>query len=275
MKRRSWCTVLPASGATPAATSGFNTWMRSDSASASVRRDARTLSTSPDLPCVDLFHASIASRTASGWWITSTGASRMGLRSASVTTIATSRMRSRSGTRPDISMSIQTSGVLSCAMLVSAASWRPLGSAIVSRSARIHHRSVTVTTFTALFVTFVLAALAWRAWLGVRQARHVQRHRDRVPPDFEHLIPIDAHRKAADYTLDKQRIAMVEAVAIDGALLLFLTVGGGLAAIDAVSHKLFGDGTLRELGTIYGVLGVGLVAALPFDLWRTFHIEAR
>ena len=37
------------------------------STSASVRFDARTLSTSPDFPCVDLFHESIASRTSSGW----------------------------------------------------------------------------------------------------------------------------------------------------------------------------------------------------------------
>ena len=74
----------------------------------------RTLSTSPDLPCVALFHESMASSTSSGWCTTYTGASAMVLRSASVTTIATSRMRSRSGTSPDISMSIQTSGVLSC-----------------------------------------------------------------------------------------------------------------------------------------------------------------
>jgi hypothetical protein len=79
---------------------------------------------------------------------------------------------------------------------------------------------VTVSAFTALFVIFVLSAVAWRTWLGVRQARHVQRHRDRVPPDFEAFIPIEAHNKAADYTLDKQRIGLAEAVAIDAALLL-------------------------------------------------------
>ena len=134
---------------------------------------------------------------------------------------------------------------------------------------------MTVSAFTALFVVFVLAAVAWRAWLGVRQARHVQRHRDRVPPDFEAFIPIEAHKKAADYTLDKQRIGLAEAVAIDAALLLALTVGGGLAAIDAAAGRLFGEGTLRELATVYGVMGVGLVAALPFDAWRTFVIEAR
>ena len=134
---------------------------------------------------------------------------------------------------------------------------------------------MTVTAFTALFVVFVLAAVAWRVWLGVRQARHVMRHRDQVPADFVALIPIDAHRKAADYTLDKQRLALGETVAIDAALLLALTVGGGLAAIDSLSRRLLGEGTLRELATIYGVMAVGLVAVLPFDIWRTFVIEAR
>ena len=76
---------------------------------------------------------------------------------------------------------------------------------------------MTVTAFTALFVVFVLAAVAWRVWLGVRQARHVMRHRDQVPADFVALIPIEAHRKAADYTLDKQRLALGETVAIDAA----------------------------------------------------------
>jgi STE24 endopeptidase len=134
---------------------------------------------------------------------------------------------------------------------------------------------VTVSAFTALFVTFVLAAMAWRIWLGVRQARHVQRHREHVPADFVAFIPLEAHHKAADYTLDKQRVGLVETAAIDAALLLTLTVGGGLAAIDAAAARLFGEGTLRELATVYGVMGVGLLAAIPFDAWRTFVIEAR
>ena len=134
---------------------------------------------------------------------------------------------------------------------------------------------MTVSAFTALFVAFVLAAVAWRIWLGLRQARHVKLHRERVPADFEGLIPIEAHRKAADYTLDKQRVGLVEAVAIDALLLLALTVGGGLAAIDSWAQRLLGEGTLRELATIYGVLLVGMIAVLPFDIWRTFVIETR
>ena len=134
---------------------------------------------------------------------------------------------------------------------------------------------MTATLFSSLFVVFVLAALAWRLWLGVRQARYVASHRDQVPSDFAALVSLDAHHKAADYTLDKQRVSMVEAVAIDAALLLVLTVGGGLAAIDEAMHRLFGDGALRELATVYAVLGVGMLAVLPFDAWRTFVIEAR
>jgi STE24 endopeptidase len=124
-------------------------------------------------------------------------------------------------------------------------------------------------------MTFVLAALAWRVLLSVRQMRHVARHRDQVPADFAAFIPIEAHRKAADYTLDRQRVGLAETLAIDGVLLLALTLGGGIAAIDALSQRAFGEGYARELATVFGVLLVTTVLALPFDLWRTFAVEGR
>jgi STE24 endopeptidase len=134
---------------------------------------------------------------------------------------------------------------------------------------------VSATTFSLVFAAFVLAALAWRTWLGLRQARHVARHRDSVPADFAALIPIEAHRKAADYTLEKQRLGLVETVIVDGAVLLLLTLGGGLAAIDALSGRLFGGGYLRDLATVFGLLLASTLASLPFDLWRTFVVEER
>ena len=134
---------------------------------------------------------------------------------------------------------------------------------------------MSAAAFSVVFVVFVVAALAWRTWLGIRQARHVAMHRDTVPADFAEFIPLEAHRKAADYTLDKQRLAIVETLVIDGALLLALTLGGGLAAIDAFSQGVFGDGYLRHLGTVFGLMAVTTLLALPFDIWRTFVIEAR
>jgi STE24 endopeptidase len=129
--------------------------------------------------------------------------------------------------------------------------------------------------FSFVFAAFVLAALAWRAFLAVRQMRHVARHRDAVPDDFAAYIPLESHHKAADYTLDKQRTGLIETLAVDGALLLFLTLGGGIAAIDALSQRWLGAGYLRELGTVFGVLLATTLVALPFDVWRTFVIEAR
>jgi len=134
---------------------------------------------------------------------------------------------------------------------------------------------LSAATFSVVFTVFVLAALAWRTWLGIRQSRHVAKHRDMVPADFTAVIPLEAHRKAADYTLDKQRLGLIETLVIDGALLLALTLGGGLAAIDALSQRWFGDGYLRHLGTVFGLIAVTTAIALPFDIWRTFAIEAR
>jgi STE24 endopeptidase len=134
---------------------------------------------------------------------------------------------------------------------------------------------VTSSTFCVLFAAFVIAALAWRTWLSVRQMRHVKLHRGEVPADFAPYIPLDAHRRAADYTLDKQRVGLFETLLIDGAVLFALTLGGGVAAIDRLSAGLFGEGMVRELGTGFGVLLVTTAIALPFDAWRTFAVEAR
>jgi STE24 endopeptidase len=134
---------------------------------------------------------------------------------------------------------------------------------------------LSTATFSFVFVIFMLAALAWRALLAVRQMRHVAKHRERVPDDFAAFIPVEAHRKAADYTMERQRVGLAETFLIDGALLLALTLGGGVAAIDALSQRAFGAGYARELGTVFGVLLVTTVVSLPFDVWRTFMVEAR
>jgi STE24 endopeptidase len=134
---------------------------------------------------------------------------------------------------------------------------------------------LTATTFSIVFTAFVVAALAWRTWLAVRQSRHVARHRESVPADFAGVIPLESHHKAADYTLDKQRLGTLETWWADGAVLLTLTLGGGVAAVDALSERWFGTGYARGLATVFGVMALSTLATLPFDAWRTFRLEAR
>ncbi len=76
------------------------------SASASVTVDARTLSVRPEAPWCAVFQASMAASTSSGWCTTRSGPSPTRSSSAVVMMVAISRIRSRDGSRPLISMSI-------------------------------------------------------------------------------------------------------------------------------------------------------------------------
>jgi STE24 endopeptidase len=66
-----------------------------------------------------------------------------------------------------------------------------------------------------LLIGFIVAATTWTAfslWLSVRQMACVRRNRDTVPADFAASVTIEEHRKAADYTLARERLACVGAV---------------------------------------------------------------
>ena len=134
---------------------------------------------------------------------------------------------------------------------------------------------MSAASFRWIFAAFVVAALAWRTWLALRQARHVRSHRERVPDDFAAMVPLESHQRAADYTLDKQRVATLETLAVDGVVLFALTLGGGIAAIDALAQRWLGGGYARDLATVFGVMLVATALAIPFDAWRTFVVEAR
>src|SRR4029079_7779037 len=83
------------------------------------------------------------------------------------------------------------------------------------------------STFTWLFLAALALATGTRLWLTARQSRYVSAHRDAVPESFAGAIPLAAHQKAADYTVAKTRLAMVDAC-ISVALVLALTYGGAL-----------------------------------------------
>lgn len=130
---------------------------------------------------------------------------------------------------------------------------------------------------TAYFPIFFLAAFALtligRLWLTLRQIRHVAAHRAAVPPDFAERISLAAHQKAADYTVDRNRLAIVTTL-VDAALLIALTLGGGLAWLhDFWNTRL--TGLPYGLALIFSVMAISAVIDLPFSLYRQFVIEAR
>jgi STE24 endopeptidase len=50
-------------------------------------------------------------------------------------------------------------------------------------------------------------------WLASRQVRHVAQHRDAVPAPFAGTVSLSAHQKAADYTIAKARVGLLETAA--------------------------------------------------------------
>ena len=127
--------------------------------------------------------------------------------------------------------------------------------------------------FTFLFLAAFALTLAGRLWLTLRQIRYVAAHRAAVPAGFTERISLAAHQKAADYTVDRNRMAILTTL-VDAALLLAFTVGGGLAWL----HEFWAarvDGLIYGLALIFSVMAIGAAIDLPFALYRQFVIEAR
>ena len=133
---------------------------------------------------------------------------------------------------------------------------------------------MTPTQFTFLFLGALALSTVLRLWLDFRHQAHVVAHRDRVPADFAGRIDLADHRRAADYTVAKVRIGLIEIV-VDTLVLLALTLGGGLGLIDHGLRAWLGSGYLHGLALFACAGLIGFVVGLPASIYRTFRIEAR
>lgn len=128
--------------------------------------------------------------------------------------------------------------------------------------------------FTILFIVALVAMVATRFWLASRQIRYVARHRNAVPAEFSDTISLDAHQRAADYTVSLTRLAMLEAGA-GATLLIVLTLLGGLQWLHSVLGDWLGHGYTGQLALVAALAVIMGLADLPFDYARHFVIEKR
>lgn len=128
--------------------------------------------------------------------------------------------------------------------------------------------------FTQIFLVALLAHVATQLWLSGRQVAHVAAHRGRVPAAFAASVTPDEHSRAADYTVARQRLSMLESVT-DAAVVVGMTIGGGTEHLyRALATLGFGDLATQTLLVLAVVACLGLVG-LPYSLFRTFAIEQR
>lgn len=127
---------------------------------------------------------------------------------------------------------------------------------------------------TLVFAFALIAGLVLKFWLSSRQIRHVAQHRAQVPLAFRGTISLVAHQKAADYTLGKARLGLVE-MAVGGALLLAWTLLGGLSALNQWTMAWLGGGMFQQLALLGGFVLISSLLDLPLTLYKTFVLEER
>ena len=128
--------------------------------------------------------------------------------------------------------------------------------------------------FSVLFVTFFVATLVLRFYLANRQVRHVLRHRASVPAEFASSIALDAHQKAADYTVAKTKFGLA-ALLFNSLVLIGFTLLGGLQWISEHLMPYTGTGMRYQLALVAAFAVISGVLDLPFDWYRQFVLEQR
>lgn len=127
---------------------------------------------------------------------------------------------------------------------------------------------------TLIFAFTLLASLVLKFWLNSRQIRHVAQHRDQVPPAFAGTVSLAAHQKAADYTIAKARLGLLD-MALGGAVLLGWTLLGGLSALNLALLDWLGGGMVQQVALLAAFVLISGLIDMPLTLYQTFVIEER
>ena len=121
---------------------------------------------------------------------------------------------------------------------------------------------------------FFLSTVAVRLLLRWLNLGHLKRHGRKVPDEFAGVVDADTLRKAAEYTVARDRLGMVEGLAGNLFVLVFF-FGGLLPLYDGWISG--GGGNFFLSGWIFfaGLFLLQYLLDVPFSLYRTFVIENR
>jgi len=143
-------------------------------------------------------------------------------------------------------------------------------------------RTPTLTPMNHVFLSLafsaaVLASLLVKFWLATRQMRHVAAHRAAVPAGYTSIVTLEAHQKAADYTIAKLRFGIVSN-AFGSAVLIVWTLLGGLDALNGFMLARVAPhwGAMAyQLLLVGAFVFIGALLETPFELYSTFRLEQR
>ena len=131
-----------------------------------------------------------------------------------------------------------------------------------------------MNTFTIIFLIALIISSSIQFWLAKRQADYVADHRSAVPDAFKNKVTLEAHQKAADYTLAKIKLGN-----IDGALgiiiLLLLTLGGGINSAFGYWAATVSSPLTAGVAAIATIFLIMTLVEIPTSVYQTFVIEEK
>lgn len=131
------------------------------------------------------------------------------------------------------------------------------------------------STLSTIFIVVLILSSATRLWLGKRHIRHIMQHRNQVPAAFSANISLEAHQKAADYSVAKTNLGLIE-VLVGMVVLLVFTLGGGLDWLDSIWRSWMPEqDILRGALVIAVAFFINSLFDIPFDYYKTFTVDER
>jgi STE24 endopeptidase len=129
-----------------------------------------------------------------------------------------------------------------------------------------------MNTFTIIFLFALILSYGIQFWLSARQKSYVSQHREQVPPAFSDRVPLSAHQKAADYTIEKGKLGDIDS-GIGMLFLLLITLGGGISLVFEFWSTFDVSPMLADLFSVASIFLLMTVIEMPFSLYQTFVIE--
>lgn len=131
-----------------------------------------------------------------------------------------------------------------------------------------------MNNFTFIFLITLVISFVIQLWLSARQKSFVLAHKKSVPDAFKNTISLVAHKKAADYTVEKSRLSDVDGV-ISIVVLLLLTLGGGINFVCSLWADFNLSPMLKDILSVVVIFLLLSLLEIPSSLYGIFVIEEK
>ena len=131
-----------------------------------------------------------------------------------------------------------------------------------------------MNSFTLVFLIALTLSSGIQFWLAKRQAKYVAVHRDYVPDAFKDTVSLAAHQKAADYTLEKGKLANIDGI-VSIITLLLLTLGGVINWSFSFWASVISSPLTAGIAATATIFLLMTLIEIPSSWYQTFVIEEK